>query len=156
MKIVIICVGKVREPYISLGIEEFKKRLAPYISLEITEVQAFQIKTKNDGIKARQIEANKIFNIISKDDYNIALAIQGKEISSEGFAQKLTELSQIGVNKINFIIGSSTGLDESILNHANLRLSFSKMTFPHQLTRLILLEQIYRAFKIINKEPYHK
>ena len=156
MKISLICVGKIRENFLVQGIEEFKKRLTPYISLEIIEVQAFQIKTQSDELKARQTEAQKILSLISKDDYTIALAIQGKELSSEGLAEKFDELSKSGINKVNLIIGGSTGLDDSILAQADFRLSFSKMTFPHQLMRLILLEQVYRAFKIINNEPYHK
>jgi len=156
MKITLICVGKIRENFIAEGINEFKKRLTPYISLEIIEVQAFQIKTQADELKARQTEAEKILSYIGKDDYTIALAIQGKELSSEDLAQKFDELSKSGINKINLIIGGSTGLDTSVLNKADFKLSFSKMTFPHQLMRLILLEQVYRAFKIINKEPYHK
>ncbi len=156
MKINIICVGKVRESYISQGIEEFRKRLTPYVSLETTEVQAFQIKQPSDELKARQTEAQKILAFIDKDDYNIALVIKGKELSSEDLAHKFNELSKNGINKINIIIGGSTGLDESVINRADFCLSFSKLTFPHQLMRLILMEQIYRAFKIINKEPYHK
>lgn len=156
MKISLICVGKIREDFIAQGIEEFKKRLTPYVSLEIIEVQAFQIKNLADELKARQTEAQKILSLIGKDDYTIALAIQGKELSSEGLAQKFSTLSQSGINKINLIIGGATGLDETVLAKADFKLSFSKLTFPHQLMRLILLEQIYRAFKIINKEPYHK
>lgn len=156
MKITLICVGKIRENFIVQGIEEFRKRLTPYVSLEIIEVQAFQIKTQADELKARQTEAQKILSLIGKDDFTIALAIAGKELSSEGLAQKIDELSKSGINKINLVIGGSTGLDESVLSQADFKLSFSKMTFPHQLMRLILLEQIYRAFKIINKEPYHK
>jgi len=156
MKISLICVGKIREKFIADGIEEFKKRLTPYVSLETIEVQAFQIKNLSDELKARQTEALKILSFIGKDDFTIALAIKGKELSSEELAQKFDELSKSGINKVNLIIGGSTGLDESILNKADFKLSFSKLTFPHQLMRLILLEQVYRAFKIINKEPYHK
>ena len=156
MKVCIICVGKIREQYISQGIDEFQKRLSPYVSLETIEIPAYQIKTLADELKARQTEAQKILSYISQDDFTIALAINGKELSSEALAEKFSELSKSGINKINLIIGGSTGLDETILTRADFRLSFSKMTFPHQLMRLILLEQIYRAFKIINKEPYHK
>lgn len=156
MKICIICVGKIREQYISQGIDEFQKRLTPYVSLETIEIPAYQIKTVADELKARQTEAQKILSYISQGDYTIALAIKGKEFSSEDLAEKFSDLAKSGINKINLIIGGSTGIDESVLTRADLRLSFSKMTFPHQLMRLILLEQIYRAFKIINKEPYHK
>ena len=156
MKITIICVGKIREQFISKGIEEFQKRLLPYVSLEITEIPAYQIKQYSDEEKARQIEAEKIKSHIGKDDYNIALVIKGNALSSEELAEKFDELSKSGINKINLIIGGSTGLAEEIIEKAEYKLSFSKMTFPHQLMRLILLEQLYRAFKIINKEPYHK
>ena len=156
MIITIICVGKIRENYISQGINEFKKRLTPYTALEIVEIPAYQIKQTSDELKARQVEAEKILSLLGKDDYNIALVVKGKEFSSEEIAEKIQEISKTGVNKINLIIGGSTGLDNSVIEKADLKLSFSKMTFPHQLMRLILLEQLYRAFKIINKEPYHK
>ncbi|MCR4880859.1 MAG: 23S rRNA (pseudouridine(1915)-N(3))-methyltransferase RlmH [bacterium] len=156
MKVSIICVGKIREKFINDGIEEFRKRMTPYVSLEILEVPAYQIKQQADELKARQVEAEKILGLIGKDDYSIALVIKGNAISSEGLAQKIDELSKSGINKINFIIGGSTGLDESVIEKAEYKLSFSKMTFPHQLMRLILMEQLYRAFKIINHEPYHK
>lgn len=156
MKINIICVGKIREKFINDGIEEFQKRLTPYVSLEVTEISAYQIKQQADELKARQVEAEKILDLIGKDDYSIALVIKGDAISSEGLAQKIEELSKSGINKVNFIIGGSTGLDEKVTEKAEYKLSFSKMTFPHQLMRLILMEQLYRAFKIINHEPYHK
>jgi len=156
MIITIICIGKIRENYIAQGIVEFKKRLTPYTTLEIAEIQAYQIKQPADELKARQVEAEKILSLLGKDDYNIALVVKGKELSSEELAEKITDISKTGINKINLIIGGSTGLDNSVIEKADFKLSFSKMTFPHQLMRLILLEQIYRAFKIINKEPYHK
>ena len=156
MKLTIICVGKIREKFINDGIEEFQKRLTPYVSLEVAEIPAYQIKQPADELKARQVEAEKILSLIGKDDYSIALVIKGNAISSEGLAQKIDELSKSGVNKVNLIIGGSTGLDEKVIEKAEYKLSFSKMTFPHQLMRLILMEQLYRAFKIINHEPYHK
>lgn len=156
MKLTIICVGKIREKYISEGITEFQKRLGPYVSLEIVEIPAYQIKQVSDEAKARDIEAEKIIGYIDRDDYNIALVIKGLSLSSEELAQKFEELAASGINKVNIIIGGSTGLSERVIEKAELKLSFSKMTFPHQLMRLILLEQIYRTFKIINKEPYHK
>ena len=156
MKLTIICVGKIREKYINNGIDEFRKRLGPYISVEIAEIPAYQIKQPSDELKARQTEAEKILSLIGKDDYSIALVIKGNALSSEELAEKFDELSKSGVNKVNIIIGGSTGLDKKVIEKAEFKLSFSKMTFPHQLMRLILFEQIYRAFKIINKEPYHK
>ena len=156
MKLSIICVGKIREKYINDGIQEFKKRLTPYVSVEITEIPACQIKQQSDELKAREAEAEKILGNIGKDDYSIALVIKGNALSSEELAQKFDELSKSGINKVNLIIGGSTGLSEKVTEKAEYKLSFSKMTFPHQLMRLILMEQLYRAFKIINKEPYHK
>lgn len=156
MKLTIICVGKIREKYISDGIEEFQKRLSPYVSLETIEIGAYPIKQPSDEAKARKLEGEKILSLIGKDDFSIALVIKGNAISSEELAYKFNELSKSGVNKINIIIGGATGLDEKVIEKAEYKLSFSKMTFPHQLMRLILMEQIYRAYKIINKEPYHK
>lgn len=156
MKIEIISIGKIREEYLINGIQEFKKRLTPYVTIEITEIPAYQIKSASDELKARQNEASKILSKISKDDYTIALVIEGKMLSSVELAAKFENLAKSGINKINIIIGGSTGLDDSVIKNVDYQLSFSKMTFPHQLMRLFLLEQIYRAFKIINNEPYHK
>lgn len=156
MKITLICVGKIREKFISDGINEFQKRLSPYVSFEVAEVPSHQIKQPADEAKARQIEAEKILSYIGQNDYSIALVIKGNALSSEELAQKFDELSKSGVNKVNLIIGGSTGLDEKVIEKTDYKLSFSKMTFPHQLMRLILMEQLYRAFKIINHEPYHK
>ena len=156
MKLSIICVGKIRENYIAEGIKEFEKRLSPYVSLETIEIPAYQIKQPADELKARQVEGEKILGLIGKDDYSIALVVKGKELSSEDLSTLFSDLSKSGINKVNLIIGGATGLDSSVIEKANYKLSFSKMTFPHQLMRLILLEQVYRAFKIINNEPYHK
>ncbi len=156
MNVTIICVGKIREKYIALGINEFRKRLSPYVSLEINEVPAYQIKQIADEVKARQVEAEKILSLIGKDDFTISLVVKGRELSSEQLAEKFGELSKSGINKVNLIIGGATGLDDSVIAKSDFKLSFSPMTFPHQLMRLILLEQLYRAFKIINNEPYHK
>lgn len=156
MKLSIICVGKIRENYIAEGIKEFEKRLSPYVSLETIEIPAYQIKQPADELKARQVEGEKILGLIGKDDYSIALVVKGKELSSEDLSSLFCDLSKSGINKVNLIIGGATGLDFSVIEKCNYKLSFSKMTFPHQLMRLILLEQVYRAFKIMNNEPYHK
>lgn len=140
MNINIIAVGKIREKYISLGIDEFMKRLAPYSPVKVIEVDS----------------EDKILSRIKGNPYIIVLEINGKSLSSEEFAEKLREISLSGVNEAVFIIGGAEGLPQEVKNAANLLLSFSKMTFPHQLMRLILLEQIYRAFRILNREPYHK
>jgi len=156
MKLSIICVGKIRENYIAEGIKEFEKRLSPYVSLETIEIPAYQIKQPSDELKARQVEGEKILGLIGKDDYSIALVVKGKELSSEELSTLFSDLSKSGINKVNLIIGGATGLDTTVIEKCNYKLSFSKMTFPHQLMRLILLEQVYRAFKIMNNEPYHK
>ena len=156
MNISIISVGKIREKFIVDGVAEFLKRLAPFASVKIKEINAEKLKNEYDEKRAREIEGDKILSLINQDDFNIGLFVEGKQLSSVEFGQKIKELTDTGINKINFIIGGATGLDEKINKKVNFKLSFSKMTFPHQLMRVILLEQIYRAFKINNNEPYHK
>ena len=159
MNITIIAVGKLKETYLKQGINEYKKRLSSYANLEIIEVQD---ERAPDGLSIseatiiKQLEGERILSKINPDTYVIALAIEGKHLSSEQFAANLDKLATYGNSKIAFIIGGSVGLSQRVLERANETLSFSKMTFPHQLMRLILLEQIYRAFRIIRGEPYHK
>jgi len=159
MKISLICVGKLREKYLSQGVEEYAKRLGRYCSLEIIEL-ADESTPDNAppaivaGIKKK--EGDRILRAVKDDSFCIALAIDGHMLSSEELAAKLEKLALSGNSHISFIIGGSLGLSEEVLARADYRLSFSKMTFPHQLMRLILLEQIYRAFKINRNEPYHK
>ena len=148
----IICVGKIKEKYLRDAIEEYSKRLSKYSKLEIIEVKDESIGNYKDILKKESISIDKYIN---DKDYNIVLAIEGEELSSETFAKKLDNIFNYSSN-INFIIGGSLGIDDSIKEKANLKLSFSRMTYPHQLFRVILLEQIYRAFKIINNESYHK
>ena len=148
----IICVGKIKEKYLRDAILEYSKRLSKYTKLEIIEVKDESIGTEKDILKKESISIDKYIN---DKDYNIVLAIEGEELSSETFAKKLDNIFNYSSN-INFIIGGSLGIDDSIKEKANLKLSFSRMTYPHQLFRVILLEQIYRAFKIINNESYHK
>ena len=148
----IITVGSIKEKYLKDAIDEYKKRLSKYTNIEIIEV-------KDEGLvevnKAIELEAQKIEKHIGDRDYLITLEIDGKEYSSEEFAEKLRKI-QIETSNIVFIIGGSYGLSNSIKERSNMSLSFSKMTFPHQLFRVILLEQIYRAYKINNNESYHK
>lgn len=159
MKIEVISVGKVREKYIKLGIDEFKKRLQAYCSLALIEVSDEQapenLSTKELAI-VKQKEGERILAKIKQDAYVIALDIEGVNWSSEQLAEEIEQLSFQGKNNITFIIGGSNGLSPEVLARANQRLSFSKMTFPHQLMKLILLEQVYRGFKIMRGEPYHK
>ena len=148
----VICVGKIKEQYFKDAIEEYKKRLSRYVKLEIIELKDESKGTKKEIISK---EAENIKKYINSKDYNIALAIEGKRFSSLEFASKVQTIFN-NYSDINFIIGGSYGLDNSIKDIVNLKLSFSEMTFPHQLFRVILLEQIYRSFKIINNESYHK
>lgn len=156
MNIKIIALGKIKEKFLKEGIDEFLKRLTPYASLEIIEIPAIEIKDENLTKKVLEEEGQKIVSHIKSQSYVITLEIKGKMFTSEEFADKIKELTNIGTSEIVFVIGSSCGLSPIVSNRANLKLSLSKMTFLHQFTRLILLEQIYRAFKIIKGETYHK
>jgi 23S rRNA (pseudouridine1915-N3)-methyltransferase len=148
----IITIGSIKESYLREAIEEYKKRLSKYTSLEMIEL-------KDEGLvepdKAMKLEEEKILKHLNDKEYIITLEIEGKELTSEEFAEKLDKI-QIEYSNITFIIGGSYGLSNTIKERANYHLSFSKMTFPHQLFRVILLEQIYRAFKINHHESYHK
>ena len=156
MKIKIIATGKIKEKFLKEGIDEFLKRLTPYASVEILEVPAIEIKDENLTEKILEQEGEKILSHIKPQSFVITLEINGKMLSSEEFAQKIEALANDGVSEIIFVIGSSCGLSNTVSKRANLKLSMSKMTFLHQFTRLILIEQIYRAFKIIKGETYHK
>ena len=148
----IICVGKIKEKFYKEAIEEYQKRLSKYTKLNIIEVE--DINLDNEEL-IKQKESEQILKHIDKKDYIITLEIEGKQLSSIELSKKIEELEQINPN-ITFIIGGSYGLDSEIKNISNYKLSFSKLTFPHQLFRVILLEQIYRAYKIKNNESYHK
>ena len=157
MKIKIIAVGKVKEKYLKEAIEEYRKRLQKFCDLQIVEVDESVAKVENEANikKVLSEEAKEILKLI-KNEYVIVLDIKGKEFSTEEFAEKIKNVKLDGISDIVFIIGGSYGLDEEVKKRAELRFSFSKLTFPHQLFRVILLEQIYRIFKIENNEPYHK
>ena len=148
----IICVGKIKENYYVDAIIEYKKRLSKYTNIEIIELE--DEKTTDKEVAIRK-EKDRIEKYINPKDYIISLAIEGKEISSEELASKIDNIF-ISYSNITFIIGGSLGLSKEIKDKSNMLLSFSKMTFPHQLFRVILLEQIYRAYKINNNEEYHK
>ena len=151
----LICVGKVKEKYIIMGIDEFTKRLQSFTKFSLIEL-------KEDGNDSNRDESIKKESILIKNclekskGYNILLDVKGKEYSSEDMSREIEKLTVNGVSTINFIIGGSYGVSDEIKASANIRLSFSKMTFPHQLMRVILLEQIYRSYRIISGEPYHK
>ena len=148
----IICVGKIKEKFFKEALEEYTKRLSKYTRLQIIEVE--DINLDNEEL-IKQKEKELILKHIEKKDYIITLEIEGKELSSIELSKKIEELETINPN-ITFIIGGSYGIDNEIKNMSNYKLSFSKLTFPHQLFRVILLEQIYRAYKIKNNESYHK
>lgn len=159
MKIVLICVGKLKEKYLSQGVDEYVKRLSRYCNLEIIELADEQTPDHaSDALEniIKKKEGERILKAMKEDSYCIALAIDGTMISSEELAGKIDSLGLNGNSHISFIIGGSLGLSVDVLKRADYKLSFSKMTFPHQLMRMILLEQIYRAYRIISNQPYHK
>ena len=156
MNIKILAFGKIKEDFLKAGISEFSKRLTSYTSLEIVELQPVEIKDEALAGKVLNEEAEKVISLLKPTDYVITLEIDGKNLSSEMFAEKIKEIQNEGYGQLVFVIGSSCGLGEKIKAKANFKLSLSKMTFLHQFSRLILLEQIYRAFKIMNNETYHK
>ncbi len=159
MKITIACVGKIKEKYFTDAIQEYAKRLSRYCKLEICEVSDEKTPDGAGVMIERQIrnaEGERIMKKWKEDSYKIALAIDGKKFTSEGFSEHIEKLGVRGVGHITFIIGGSLGLSEEILAKADEKISFSDMTFPHQLMRVILLEQIYRGYRIMNGEPYHK
>jgi 23S rRNA (pseudouridine1915-N3)-methyltransferase len=155
----IICIGKIKEPYLISGIQEFSKRLKPYAKLDIIELEECK-STQNPTTSELQVvineESQRIADKLPKDAYVFALAIEGTQYSSEEFAKRIDEISIYQTNKIVFIIGGSHGLSATLKNSVHQTLSFSKSTFPHQLMRLILLEQVYRAVTILHHLPYHK
>ncbi len=159
MKITILTVGKIKEPFYREAIFEFQKRLGRYAKLSIIEVpdeKAPEEAGEREKMQILEKEGGRLLKQIHSGTYVIALAIDGKAYDSIAFAEKIKSLGVNGASHILFVIGGSLGLSKAVLDRADLRLSFSNMTFPHQLMRVILLEQIYRSFRIINGEPYHK
>ena len=159
MKITILTVGKIKEKYLKDAIAEYAKRLSRYCKLQIVEVE--DEKTP-DGASAamedqiKEKEAARLSKCLDEEAFLITLEIQGKMLDSESFSKTMQQICLRGKNHIQFVIGGSLGLHTSITERSDLALSFSKMTFPHQLMRVILLEQVYRSFRIQNNEPYHK
>ena len=156
MKIKIIALGKIKDKFLKDGIDELKKRLTPYTNFEIIELQPIEIKDLNLTTKILNQEGEKILSLIKPTDFVITMEIKGKQLTSEEFAQKIKNVTNEGLSEIVFVIGSSCGLSQNVSARANFKLSLSKMTFLHQYARLLLTEQIYRAFKILNNETYHK
>ncbi|MFZ3590485.1 23S rRNA (pseudouridine(1915)-N(3))-methyltransferase RlmH [Bacillus sp. DJP31] len=159
MNISIITLGKLKEKYLKQGIDEYIKRLSAYAKVEIIELadeKAPENLSEAEMVQVKQKEGERILQKISQDTYVIALAIEGKMKSSEQLAEDLDKLATYGKSKVAFVIGGSLGLSDEVMKRADEKLSFSKMTFPHQLMKLILVEQIYRAYRINRGEPYHK
>lgn len=159
MKITILCVGKIKERFLREAIAEYQKRLCRYVKMDIVEVpdeKTPEHASEKEEMQIRDKEGEKILRHVRTDDYIVALAIEGKQLDSLEFAKKIDTWGVSGRGNVVFVIGGSLGLSENILKRADEKLSFSKMTFPHQLMRVILLEQIYRGYRIIKGEPYHK
>lgn len=156
MKIKIIALGKIKEKFLKDGIDEYIKRLRPYTPLEIIELTPIEIKDENLTEKVLDMEAEKILANIKPSSFIVTMEIGGKQFDSVDFSKKIEEITNSGTSEMVFIIGSSCGLSKKVCEVSDMKLSLSKMTFLHQFTRLILLEQIYRAFKISKNETYHK
>jgi 23S rRNA (pseudouridine1915-N3)-methyltransferase len=159
VNISIISVGKLKEKYLKMGIEEYTKRLGSYAKIDLVEVadeKAPENLSDADMEIVKKKEGERILAKIGADTYVIALAIEGKMKSSEQLAEDLQSLMTYGRSKVAFVIGGSLGLHEDVMKRSDEKLSFSKMTLPHQLMKLVLIEQVYRAFRIMKNEPYHK
>lgn len=159
MKITILCVGKIKEKFYREAIAEYAKRLSRYCKLEVVEVadeKTPDVCSEVENARIRNKEGERLMKYIKEDGYVIALAIQGKQYDSVGFSECIEKLGIQGKSHLYFVIGGSLGLADAILRRADAKISFSAMTFPHQLMRVILLEQIYRGYRIMNNEPYHK
>ncbi len=159
MKITIVCVGKIKEKFYRDALAEYTKRLSRYCSLTITEVTDEKTKEQASETECAIIkdrEGERILKSIRDDGYVIVLAIDGKNLDSVELSEKIDKLGLSGKSNVYFVIGGSLGLSDAVMKRADYKLSFSRMTFPHQLMRVILLEQIYRSYRIINHEPYHK
>lgn len=159
MNISVICIGKLKERYWTEAVAEYSKRLSKYCRLTIEELKEARLAEKASSAEEEAVkkeEGRSILGRIKKGDYVITLEIQGRELTSEKLADRIEQLSAEGHGRIVFVIGGSLGLSEEVSDRADFKLSFSPMTFPHQMMRVILLEQIYRSFKIRKNEPYHK
>lgn len=159
MNISVICIGKLKEKYWTEAVQEYSKRLSKYCTLSINELKeekAPENASTAEETAVKEAEGRNILRQLKKDAYVIALEIQGRELTSEALSDKIQALGLAGKSDLAFVIGGSIGLSQEVLARADFRLSFSKMTFPHQMMRVILLEQIYRSFKIMRNETYHK
>ncbi len=155
----IICVGKLKEKYLTEALQEYSKRLSKYCNLNIIELQDEKLPSNlNDSLinQIKEKESNNILSHLEKSSYVISLDLKGKQYTSEEFASKISNISTNIAGNITFIIGGTLGLSKNILAKSNELICFSKMTFPHQLIRIFLLEQLFRSFKILNNETYHR
>ncbi len=159
MNIIVISVGRIKEKYLVSGIAEYAKRLSKYCKLTLIEVadeKASEKLSEKDRIIVKKKEGEKILSKIKENTYVVTLEIEGKQMTSEGFSKKIEDLMLEGISNVTFVIGGSLGLSKEVISRSDFKISFSKMTFPHQLMKMVLLEQIYRGFRIIRNEPYHK
>ena len=159
MKITLVTVGKIKEKFFEDAIKEYSKRLSRYCKLEILQVadeKTPEGASETVELQIKEKEGQRILSLIRDDAYVIALAIEGKMLDSEELAERIEKLGVSGISQIVFVIGGSLGLSAQVMKRADYALSFSKMTFPHQLMRVVLLEQIYRSYRIMNHQPYHK
>ena len=159
MKITLVTVGKIKEKFFEDAIKEYSKRLSRYCKLEILQVadeKTPEGASETVELQIKEKEGQRILSLIRDDAYVIALAIEGKMLDSEELAERIEKLGVSGISQIVFVIGGSLGLAAQVMKRADYALSFSRMTFPHQLMRVVLLEQIYRSYRIMNHQPYHK
>lgn len=159
MNIKIISVGKLKEKYLKMGIEEYVKRLGAYCKIELIEVpdeKAPEKLSAAEMIQVKEKEGERILSKITENAYVFALAIEGKQRTSEEFSKEIDQLGISGKSQLVFVIGGSLGLSDAVLKRSNTQISFGKMTLPHQLMRLVLVEQVYRGYRIMKGEPYHK
>lgn len=159
MEIQILCVGKLKERYWSEAIAEYEKRLSRFCNIKIIEVKEARLPDKASAAEEENVkreEGQALLKQIREGSFVIALEINGKALSSEELAEKIGSLGLEGRSSLTFVIGGSLGLSEEVRRRADFKLSFSRMTFPHQMMRVVLMEQIYRSFKILKNEPYHK
>ncbi|MBQ4517772.1 MAG: 23S rRNA (pseudouridine(1915)-N(3))-methyltransferase RlmH [Clostridia bacterium] len=159
MQIELLCVGKLKEKYLTMACDEYSKRLSRFCKLHITELKDEAVgdqATQAQILQAMDREGERLLSYIGPRDYVVSLCVEGKSLSSEEFADKMQNIAQLGAGRLVLIIGGSNGLSDAVKKRSDFKLSFSKMTFPHQLMRVILLEQLYRTFKINANESYHK
>lgn len=159
MQIELLCVGKLKEKYLTMACEEYGKRLSRFCKLHITEMKDEAVgdnASQSQIAQAIEREGERLLAHITPRDYVVSLCVEGKNLSSEEFADKMQDVAQLGAGRLVLVVGGSNGLSDAVKKRSDFKLSFSKMTFPHQLMRVILLEQVYRTFKINANESYHK